>query len=609
MSPPADLESYEYEQIPHAENIRYLLLHPGSTGDPLECTLQTVPLVEANFEAVSYVWGSDVRDQHIICNGRSLALTTNLFRVLRRIRQCDAARSIWADLICINQEDLDEKSHQVAIMGSIYRQASRVLIHMGDDDNNHGQQVASLLSEVCSFTDNILPTLPKRWNEFPFPDHDAHILTDPRWESLRLLLDVAWFTRGWVVRETGLAQDGLVLWGTSEFGWDSLMRTCIWLCKRATTTYYAKGFDKSVPLAHIELYEDRNPNFAKLFTDHTTWVEQSLLGYLTLARELNLKDPRDRIYAFLELVHEDRQVRIQPNYKEPFLLVYQRFAIEYIRCSGSIGLLSGVEHNERSLESEIPSWVPRWDIPLTKNGFAFAPPDSGYQALTSRNKLASKPKVTDEISLKVKGVVIDQVLYASETLDSSTTTTDTISEMWQTIRRLTQESPYPKLHQLRVLLCVLTADTRDGDMMDWLQSFAMFYRTIYEKSGSPDNTEFPGWLSYLAQLGSLDLFSNCMNGYIHNRKVILTRRGYIGLAPGIAQKDDLCAIIFGCTTPCILKKSNKENNFKYLGAAFITGRNCVETPDGRIHFNDILGATESKDWIEWGIEEQDIYLC
>lgn len=109
-------QAYQYSQLSHGANaedgghsIRYLVLHAGSADDPLECTLQTVSMAEATYEAVSYVWGSDVRDQQIICDGRSLAITTNLFKVLKRVRQPDATRSIWADLICIDQDNLDEK--------------------------------------------------------------------------------------------------------------------------------------------------------------------------------------------------------------------------------------------------------------------------------------------------------------------------------------------------------------------------------------------------------------------------------------------------------------------------------------------------------------------
>lgn len=322
--------SYEYDELPQGgDGIRYLTLHPGTGDDPLKCDLHTAPMSETTFEAVSYVWGSDVRDQEIICEGRKLALTTNLFRVLKRVRQPETSRNIWADLICINQENLDEKGHQVAIMGQIYRHAERVLIHMGGDDQGHGPNVCSLLDTITATFEKILPMIPDAWNSFPYPKRDDPILTDRRWDSLAQLFSEVWWTRGWVVREAGFARDGTVFWGRTEFSWDSLMKVCLFLYKRAVSTLYAKGLDSKMPLAHLEIYEDRFKDYAKLFTIEVTWVESSLLGYLNLTRQLKLKDERDRIYAFLELVTlESRQVRLKPNYKDHFLHVYQQFAIE-----------------------------------------------------------------------------------------------------------------------------------------------------------------------------------------------------------------------------------------------------------------------------------------
>jgi hypothetical protein len=189
-------QSYQYTKLLPGE-LRYLSLDPGSDNKPLSCTLHTTPLAEATFEAVSYVWGSDVKDQQIVCDGHVLQITTSLFKVLQRVRQADAPRNLWADMICINQEDRDEKGEQVAIMGQIYRRATRVLILIGSNNHGHGDRVRSLLDGVCTFLENVLSEIPTGWNTFPYPLDDDPILTDVRWESIRLLLSESWFERGW----------------------------------------------------------------------------------------------------------------------------------------------------------------------------------------------------------------------------------------------------------------------------------------------------------------------------------------------------------------------------------------------------------------------------
>jgi hypothetical protein len=59
-------------------------------------------------------------------------------------------------------------------------------------------------------------------------------------------------------------------------------------------------------------------------------------------------------------------------------------------------------------------------------------------------------------------------------------------------------------------------------------------------------------------------------------KLILTRRGYMGQAPYITEKGDTVAIIFGCTTPYILRKTRKESQYRLVGSTAIMGKTSVE---------------------------------
>lgn len=46
-------------------------------------------------------------------------------------------RIIWADAVCINQQDDAEKSHQVPLMGSIYSLAKTDAVWLGPGDVQH----------------------------------------------------------------------------------------------------------------------------------------------------------------------------------------------------------------------------------------------------------------------------------------------------------------------------------------------------------------------------------------------------------------------------------------------------------------------------------------
>ncbi|KAF3767823.1 HET-domain-containing protein, partial [Cryphonectria parasitica EP155] len=187
-----DAAAGNYQDLPQGNFIRCLVLSPGSGSDPLACELQTVDLdKQPDFEAISYVWGSDVKSETISCNGRTTYITANLSAALKRVRYASEPRSLWADSICIDQKNDKEKSHQVALMGKIYSCSRRTLIHIIGNDNGHAASVQSLVS-----------LLDKSIN------HELNKI-DPENDYVSLLLAQPWFHRGWVIQEAVLAKDAV----------------------------------------------------------------------------------------------------------------------------------------------------------------------------------------------------------------------------------------------------------------------------------------------------------------------------------------------------------------------------------------------------------------
>jgi hypothetical protein len=188
---------YQYDTLPQDGSFRTLILQPGIGDEPLECKLETSLMRSTSFEAISYVWGSDIKDHEIACKGHTIPITINLWTVLRHLRR-ETARVLWADSICIKQEDTGEKSHQVAMMGQIYRSASQVLIFLGADDAGHGAHVHSLLDDRIAYINDDVARYGIIEKVFPFPAEDAPILKDKRWVSFNHMLRQSWFRRGWV---------------------------------------------------------------------------------------------------------------------------------------------------------------------------------------------------------------------------------------------------------------------------------------------------------------------------------------------------------------------------------------------------------------------------
>jgi hypothetical protein len=173
------------------------------------------------FEAISYVWGSDERKNDIRCNGAMVKITDNLRDALMQQRRVDNPRTLWADSICINQDDMAERGHQVLLMGKIYSGANQVLVFIGPDNNGDGPAAKSLILELDSMVSKGIRDTGAQPGRFPYPDQQlrSRILNDKRWASFSVLLEKPWFKRGWVVQEVGLSSNAVLSWGEEIMSW------------------------------------------------------------------------------------------------------------------------------------------------------------------------------------------------------------------------------------------------------------------------------------------------------------------------------------------------------------------------------------------------------
>ena len=98
------------------------------------------------YETVSYCWGDPSLRASILVNGRLVDVPASAETMLSTVSNDNKERTVWIDAVCINQNDKDERGHQVSIMGSIYRQCTRNLIYLGKDDG-------TVYQALCNITD------------------------------------------------------------------------------------------------------------------------------------------------------------------------------------------------------------------------------------------------------------------------------------------------------------------------------------------------------------------------------------------------------------------------------------------------------------------------
>jgi hypothetical protein len=114
---------------------------PGNNLDnppdaPLRFRFKIVDLdMFPEFAALSYVWGSSTTSLPAVThNNTVVTVTENCYAALLHLRKALGSFTIWVDAICINQaqENNEEKSAQLLLMGEIYSSASVVYIWLGE---------------------------------------------------------------------------------------------------------------------------------------------------------------------------------------------------------------------------------------------------------------------------------------------------------------------------------------------------------------------------------------------------------------------------------------------------------------------------------------------
>lgn len=131
---PSKLSQTVYEGLDQgSQDIRLVKLLPSrSHEDPLICFLETVSLNSRPlFESLSYAWGQAIAECPLTVGDGQLLITANLESALRAIRGTEEPVVIWVDAICINQQNLKERNHQVRLMRQIYTSAATVNIWLG----------------------------------------------------------------------------------------------------------------------------------------------------------------------------------------------------------------------------------------------------------------------------------------------------------------------------------------------------------------------------------------------------------------------------------------------------------------------------------------------
>lgn len=327
-------------------------------------------------------------------------------------------RAILVDQISINQEDWQEKSRQIQIMGKIYEASSVVIVWFG---------MKSKGSDDCSDSDEAMRFLRKLVEEFDRGKKlEEYSKQNKQMRATHELLRRSWFERAWTLQEAANARNCKVYCGNEVIDYDilhQLYRGCqnnwsekrrnMILCIVASGPRSTRNDERPI-LAHIvtigKLKEIKERQ--RLENEHVNPTGSALMQFNRL-RSCQTKDARDKRYSLYYHLPEDIKNEIgDPDYGLPVEELYHRLATSQICTMGNLMYLAAAGIYRRNLS--LPSWVPDYTHPETHYSLAVLDEDCFNRTGThlfaaADQEKASAQELNDGHVLKLRGRILGSV--------------------------------------------------------------------------------------------------------------------------------------------------------------------------------------------------------
>ncbi|KAH7126527.1 heterokaryon incompatibility protein-domain-containing protein [Dactylonectria estremocensis] len=565
------------------EQIRLLHLNPAAdSSSPVQCSFKIVSMVDKPcYEALSYVWGETTYPKNIRMEGVDVTVTNNLFLALSKLRRHNEDRVLWVDALCINQEDIDERSSQVSLMGSIYKEAQNVAVYLGQEWDGHdiAFDYLELAAAQCEY--HFSPSMTPR---LEVGGHDASS-TIMR-ENLIRFFESQWFRRVWTVQEYVLAKRATFQYGSTVIESQRVQDAFSNLRNHAAMDCCGR---------HASILEESpvygtNLFFALSRIDDLDSMrryrnQNDVLETLSMYRQRGCSDARDRVYGILGMDFRGRGSQIRPNYSIEVKNLFVQLAEEQIHQTQSLDVLTHVLRGENSVP-DLPSYVPDWNISLTPitlfrcKGRALM-----LMYYNASAEVSADFKMTSASQANAKGMIVDRI----ETVGMITS----FSRIEDAARTKAIVDEARSLSGLPSRLPVSFQEANTEEIAFWqtlcgnLSTYMQGGVGVYEPADpSVDYERYLRWsrlieshANHELDLPSADVevFGNTLLPNIAARRFMRTKKGLMGFVPAESLPGDPVVVLAGGKVPYVLREqpgtcnSNSDVVYSFLGDAYVTG--------------------------------------
>jgi hypothetical protein len=593
-----NVPQFEYKALPKSQIIRVIKLEPGVWDSPIRCSLKSYNLDndKLSYEAISYVWGTSPDRKEIICDGKPFDVTTGLFDALQIFRQIDQPRALWADAICINQKDTEERNHQVQLMRIIYSKAAKVLIWLGHE---HPDIVRSGLDAVCRFVNEACSAAQRDDSlaEYIWGGQDSRALNRnilpestevEDMKSIGQLFACTWFTRLWVVQEVVLSSVAAIHWGNAviDFRWLGLLTKHFYYSAMYRVFRLHNGYDSI--LGYQNCYFIHNLQQSS--------QAQNFYSILTSTLQFDVSDPRDRVFGLLGMRSSDSDpdqgnLFLEPNYNVSLSEVMENVTTKFLLDQKIVNVLSRVQ-NRHSILDDRTSWMPQWN---NLNDWILG----GALRKTTGDVLPSifRPICDFVNCLAINGITVEPILdIMSSELDQSRQIYQ--REMTFAISLKTLIERLQGEYDSETVAYTLTAGFASDfgvveDHGAHIAEFKAFLAWDLEQIELTNENTIPPPLSLespeaRAAASYLELFADVTD----HRRLFKTETGALGLGPEAMREGDIVTVLFGGNVPYVLRPVG-DGHYRLVGECY---------------FHSVMGGQAVEEWKKSGEPAKEFHI-
>ncbi|RYP44776.1 hypothetical protein DL768_008787 [Monosporascus sp. mg162] len=558
---------------------------------------------------------SSIPGNTVLLDGHPFPVTTNLLTALRHLRPPTGAgaTALWVDAVCINQQGLDERRHQVTMMRDIYASAERVIIWLGveDDETDDETDVFDSLS--------LLATQSHR--KGIDSDRDQH------------LVDL--IGAGFLHKFTEITSPfPSPCWA---FRWPE------WPTERGVARQKEQqGGNQKLPGGDVTGENPGGPGGGDIevleqikidiLDDLYTAVKsqggesgESLCKLLKISRSSEVTDPRDCIYALLSLLkpgslEAESKDAITVDYRKSTSEVYADTMAYIFAQEDGPYFLSGVflpgvsapAPHIHSLPStarqpDLPSWVPDFSRQVggkatQPSGTMFHPPAvPGGGASGAGAGCKNGGRLGDGRTLQIEGLFVDtieQVVLLGPTLDAYIAQLPELESLASAAKQRpcqlgsSVKSLVDEFKSKEPLWRALIGDKRFLSGYDPApSSYEATYLSLLSgrtKQRESDHETVPALPSEYEQY---------LGAKIGDQSFFTTRSGFVGTCVPDSRRGDITAVLFGSPVPFVLRPAaesiqvagSARPSYLLIEASYVSGIMNGEMVD-ELYCDDLMDS-------------------